>query len=144
MTTIGVFAAIFDEEEQILCVKRNYGPRNWTVPGGRMEPGESPLEALAREVAEESGYEMAVERLVGVYSMAFKDDLVLFFAGKAVARRDWQPDGEISVAEFYPLSALPQPMNPRTAARIRDAVEGRVGRVCSQPEFPEDIEDNFA
>lgn len=55
MTTIGVFAAIFDDEGRILCVKRAYGPQNWTTPGGRMDSGESPIVALEREVREETG-----------------------------------------------------------------------------------------
>jgi ADP-ribose pyrophosphatase YjhB (NUDIX family) len=136
-----VFAALFDAEGRILCVKRNYGPMNWTVPGGRMDPGESPLEAMEREAREESGYEIEVERLVGVYSMTFKDDVVLFFAGKALSRNDWQPDGEISEARFFPPASLPQPMNPRTVARIRDALEGRTAVVCTQSVYDGDVED---
>jgi 8-oxo-dGTP diphosphatase len=50
MATLGVFAAIMDENERILCVRLNYATYAWTTPGGRVELGESPLDALKREV----------------------------------------------------------------------------------------------
>lgn len=40
----------------------------WCLPGGVMEPGESVTEAIVREVHEETGLDVCVERLVGVYS----------------------------------------------------------------------------
>jgi 8-oxo-dGTP diphosphatase len=55
MVTLGVFAAIFDGDGRILCVRMNYATHAWTTPGGGVEPGESPLAALEREVLEESG-----------------------------------------------------------------------------------------
>ncbi|MGW7413077.1 NUDIX hydrolase [Streptomyces sp. NPDC054863] len=41
---------------------------NWTLPGGRVEQAEDPFDAVIREVAEETGYEATVERLLGVDS----------------------------------------------------------------------------
>lgn len=127
MTTIGVFAAIFDDEGRILCVKRAYGPQNWTTPGGRMESGESPIVALEREVREETGYIVQAGRLMGAYAATFKDDLVLSIEAEIIGREVWEPNTEIAEVGFFAQDALPQPMHPFTAARIQDAFEGRIG-----------------
>lgn len=44
------------------------GTTNWTLPGGRVEHGEDPFDAVIREVAEETGCQAEVERLLGVDS----------------------------------------------------------------------------
>jgi ADP-ribose pyrophosphatase YjhB (NUDIX family) len=134
MTTIGVFAAIFDSQRRILCVKQNYGPRGWTTPGGRLESGESPIEALVREVHEETGYLVQAKRLLGVYSATFKDDIVLSIEAEIVGQTSWEANDEIAELGFFAKNELPRPMNPRTALRIEDAFAGQVGiiRVFSE------------
>ncbi len=127
MTTIGVFANIFDEQRRILCVKRAYGPKNWTTPGGKMEAGESPLQALVREVEEETGYVVRPGRMNGVYSKPENDDLVISIEAEIVGRNAWQPNGEIAECGFYAVEELPQPMNPSTATRMLDAFAGKTG-----------------
>ncbi|GAA2246589.1 hypothetical protein GCM10010145_12090 [Streptomyces ruber] len=44
------------------------GRSNWTLPGGRVEHAEDPSDAVLREIAEETGYDAVVERLLGVDS----------------------------------------------------------------------------
>jgi 8-oxo-dGTP diphosphatase len=129
MATIGVFAAIFDEQRRILCVKRGYGPRNWTIPGGGVEVGESPIEALEREVCEETGYQVEVGELVGVYAVPHKDDLVLCFTATVRERDAWAANAEITDIGFFGADELPEPTGERSLARIRDAFAGRRGVV---------------
>lgn len=51
----------------LLLVRRGRAPGRgqWSVPGGRVRPGETLHEAVVREVAEETGLEVAVDRFVG-------------------------------------------------------------------------------
>lgn len=67
MKKIEVVAAIIhDEKERIFATQRGYGDfkDGWEFPGGKMEPGETPEEALMREIWEELETRIRVERLV--------------------------------------------------------------------------------
>ena len=137
MPTIGAFAAIFDDERRILLVRRAYGPRNWTNPGGRMDAGESIIEAVEREAFEETGYRVAAGELIGLYSSPFKDDMVVFFESRILGREEWSPNSEIAEARFFAREELP-PLHYRQAARFEDAFEARRGvvRVFETAEAP--------
>ena len=59
--------AVCIESHRVLLAK--HAPtNNWTLPGGRAEHGEDPFDAVVREVAEETGCDAVVERLLGVDS----------------------------------------------------------------------------
>ena len=64
---LGCSAAIFDEQGRVLLTKRQDNGQ-WCLPSGGMESGESTAEACEREVFEETGLSIRVNRLVGVYS----------------------------------------------------------------------------
>jgi len=63
-------AFVTNERGQILLLRRGQGEKqnSWTVPGGIMELGETPREAAKREVLEETGLEVEIGNLVGVYT----------------------------------------------------------------------------
>lgn len=129
MPTVGVFASIMDMQGRILCVKQHAGQRKWTLPGGRMESGETPIEALIREVREETGYHIEVSDLIGVYSTPAKDDVVLSFVARITGTSPWRPNDEIEEIGFFERDALPHPMRQRTRERIADAFAGERGIV---------------
>lgn len=66
-----VGAVATDEDGRLLVVRRRNPPGagRWTVPGGRVEPGERLADAVAREVAEETGLEVEIGRVVGVFEI---------------------------------------------------------------------------
>ena len=76
MKQIEVVAAIIhDGEGCIFATQRGYGDfkDGWEFPGGKMEPGESPEEALRREIWEELETRIAVERLVQTVEYDYPD-----------------------------------------------------------------------
>lgn len=62
-----VGALVYDEQHRLLVVRRANEPGRglWSIPGGRVEPGEDDPAAVAREVAEETGLTVEVGNLVG-------------------------------------------------------------------------------
>jgi 8-oxo-dGTP diphosphatase len=55
-------------DEKLLILQEDLGHRNaWDLPGGKLEYGETPEEALKREVREETGLEIAVDDYLGLY-----------------------------------------------------------------------------
>lgn len=66
MKTIRVVAAIVVENGRVFATQRGYGDfkDGWEFPGGKIEAGESPEQALVREIREELDTEIRVERLL--------------------------------------------------------------------------------
>ena len=127
MPTVVVSAAIFDDLGRICCVQQTYGGMHWALPGGGLEPGESPLGALEREVREETVYAIRVGRLIGVYSAPWQDRLVLCLGATLLGRGPWAATGEIAAVGFFGRDELPEPMTPRMRHRIHDAFDGKIG-----------------
>ncbi len=66
MKTVKVVAAIIHRDGKIFATARGYGDfkGGWEFPGGKIEPGETPEEALKREILEELDTEIRVEELI--------------------------------------------------------------------------------
>ena len=67
--------AVVVVDEELLVIRRGHGPGagEWSIPGGRVEPGETLAEAVVREVAEETGLEAVCGSLIG-YVERIHDD----------------------------------------------------------------------
>ena len=78
MTTTPAIAvgAIVIDKGALLLVKRDREPARgeWSLPGGRVEVGETLREALVREVREETGIDVDVDGLIGVAERVVRDD----------------------------------------------------------------------
>jgi ADP-ribose pyrophosphatase YjhB (NUDIX family) len=64
---VGSSAIVVDDENRILLQRRS-DSGNWALPGGAMDIGETLTESAIREVKEETGFDVQIERIVGVYS----------------------------------------------------------------------------
>ncbi|WP_331271155.1 NUDIX hydrolase [Bacillus sp. 123MFChir2] len=90
-----VSAVIYDNNENILIVKNRKGDSfYWSLPGGAVEGDETLEEAVIRELKEETGYNIAVDRLHSVREMLFEDRghhaLIITFYARII-------DGEINI-----------------------------------------------
>lgn len=63
---VAVGGIVKDDQDNVLLVKTQHD--GWVFPGGQVEVGENLLDALLREVKEESGIDIEVVNLIGVYS----------------------------------------------------------------------------
>src|SRR5690348_9091527 len=71
--------AIITDSDRILLIRRGHEPEagRWSLPGGRIEAGETDEQALIREVREETGLEVAPGRLIGAVDRPCPDGRVL-------------------------------------------------------------------
>ena len=66
---VAAYAVIVDETGRVLLAHWNEGRRGaWTLPGGGLEAGEDPEDAVRREVREETGFDAQVDELLGIHS----------------------------------------------------------------------------
>lgn len=65
---LGCSAVLFDENREKVLLTRRADNRMWCLPGGTIDAGESVTEGCEREVQEETGLQVRVVRLTGVYS----------------------------------------------------------------------------
>lgn len=95
---VGASALIYDQaREKILMTQRSDNSR-WCLPGGGMDPGESVAETCVREVMEETGLEVRVTKLIGVYTSP--DMLVEYRGGNKVQPVAFSFEAEVTGGEL--------------------------------------------
>ena len=116
---IGVYALIFEKGQVLLAHRRDIDW--WNLPGGGMEVGEAVDEALRREVREETGLEVQVEQLVGVYSKPQKQEVVLTFRCRVTGGILISTE-ESRACRYFAPDSLPENTLPKHRQRVEDAL----------------------
>lgn len=97
--TVAAFAVVTDADDRVLMVRTTYGGRAWHLPGGRTERRERAHDAVVREVREETGLEVRVERLT-VVDGTRPDSLALIFRCVVVGGELRPQPGEIRAVHW--------------------------------------------
>ena len=132
---VSATAFICDEAGRVLFQQRSDNGF-WNLPGGGLELGESVAEACVREVREETGLEVEIVRLIGVYSapeittMSYPDGCVIqyitsLFECKVIGGK-LGVDAESLALEWFDPLELPTPFSPNHVSRLKDALAGQV------------------
>jgi ADP-ribose pyrophosphatase YjhB (NUDIX family) len=123
---VDVRGAVFQEGKLLMVRERMDG--GWTLPGGWVDVGNKPSEAVEREVWEEAGFHVNARKVIGVYDANRDEPLELFHAFKLVFLCDLidgQARGshETSEVAFFGPDEIPETLSgERTQPRqIRDA-----------------------
>jgi ADP-ribose pyrophosphatase YjhB (NUDIX family) len=135
--TMVVAAVVSDDAGRLLLCQLGQGQPLWALPGGRIRNSESPIHAVIRDVRIETGAEIELSDLVGLYQLTgdgcgdgVPDVVVHVFRGA------WH-GGEVAVnvagrilrLSWYDPDALPEDLTATARAALADAVAGRSGVV---------------
>lgn len=135
--TVSAVARRANNDAKILLMQRADNG-HWGLPGGHVEPGESVAQAAVREVLEETGCTVEVERLIGVYSDPARQTIQassgscsqlinLCFEARVLDEtgQPTTPDETLDMGFFAP-DDLPEPFVPIHTIRIEDAASADV------------------
>jgi ADP-ribose pyrophosphatase YjhB (NUDIX family) len=112
---------VVEHEGGILLTRRAHEPMlgHWSFPSGFVDAGEVVEEAAVREVEEETGVQVAIDRLLGVYSTRGERVIFVAYAG-SVTGGSLQPGEESLEVQYFRPEELPPMAFPHDAA-IMDA-----------------------
>lgn len=122
LKTRGVKVMAFNPSGELLLIRNTYGARHhFLLPGGGIERRESPVDAAARELQEETGIQAERLQARATYFSAAegKNDTIHLFT--ALATQPPKPCGiEVEEARFFALDALPPNVSAATRRRIEE------------------------
>ncbi|HMO56415.1 MAG TPA: NUDIX domain-containing protein [Roseiflexaceae bacterium] len=128
---IAVVVAVIDADRVLLTRREDF--EIWCLPGGAIEPGESLVEAARREVREETGFEVVIDRLVGLYSRPNFGGYhtAVVFAGRIVGGAALPQPSEVIEMDFFTAATLPEDLLWGHRQRVLDALNGVGGSYVS-------------
>ena len=123
--TLGVRAVVLDSGGRVFLIKHSY-TNGWHLPGGGVEAGETLLDALVRELAEEGNIELTGPPLLhGVFFHPLyskRDHVTIYVVRDFRQTSEPKPNREIAAHGFFAPDALPADTTSDTRARIAEVL----------------------
>lgn len=115
---IGVFGIIKDSKNRVLlCLRNDYDV--WNLPGGGLENGETPWQGVIREVKEETGFNVGIVRLIGIYSKPNKNEIIFCFECK-IKNGKLTLNDEARDIKYFSIKNIPKNTIKKHIERIKD------------------------
>lgn len=110
-----------DDRKTLLMIMRRDVPV-WVLPGGGIEPGETPEDAVVRELKEETGFTVAITKKIAEYTPQNRLTRYTHFYECAILGGAPQTGLETRAIEFFDTKALPKKIPPPFTDWIQDAL----------------------
>ena len=128
-------ACVTNDKGEILLQKRSKNDNIWGLPGGALEIGESIEEAAKREIKEETGLDIKIEYLIGVYSKYLfeypngdkSQSICYFFKGISIGGDIYIDNKETFDLKFFAKNSLPPLFTEQHMDAINDFLDGKIG-----------------
>ena len=126
ITREGAMSVVLSSDHRQVLLLRREVFILWDLPGGGIEKHEEPVEAAVREAHEETGYQIAIERFVGLYAHQSVygpgDQLTHAFRGRVVGGKARPFNLESTGLRWFPVTRLPRGLQPLHRQIIADAL----------------------
>ncbi len=129
-----IYGIVFDKDrKQVLLVERRDLPV-WVLPGGGLDPGESPEEGVIREVEEETGFKVRIKKQIAEYLPVNRLTQKTYFFECEIIGGSAKTNSEAKQISFFSITALPTRLPPPFPGWITDALSSKKEKIVKKTE----------